>query len=87
MSRWSDSLKELVASASKPSTSKAIMYQFPWSWMINDSSGFYPTDKPFPSDLRAPAKSTEYGGSLRFCTTAQTHLSRSRQRDLARKQN
>lgn len=32
---WSHRLKELATSASKPSTSKAIMYQFPWRWMIN----------------------------------------------------
>lgn len=59
--------------------------------MINekkyDTSSSYPTDKSFPSDLRAPVKSTQHGGSLGLCMTGQTHLSRSRQRDLARRQN
>lgn len=45
---WSGRLKELVTRSLKPSTSMAIIYQFPGSWVMNekfDSSSSYPTDK------------------------------------------
>lgn len=35
---WSGRLKELVTKSLKPSTSRAIIHQFPGSWVMNEKN-------------------------------------------------